>query len=269
MVPTAFVKVPFAPHAPACLLVARDLQRRAVPVNFTSTFSARQAVVAGLLAGVERTNVFMGRLNQGLEAELLGEHVCLEAQRALRDARARLRIPTQLIVASVREWRNLVDTAGCDVVTAPCDALRGLLEQEEVAADDVTSRLETSYEDRLSWGTAPEQKLGRDGVARLWRVEPELVEFLEAYRASDDFRDLSDGEALARRFEAEGFGDLFADPDEATWKEIRRGKLPDWEGEAVGRFALDTLFTLHAHGDFVQNQEAMDATLARSAGLPA
>ncbi len=46
MVPSALVKVPFAPHAPAMLLVARDLERDGIPVNLTSTFSARQAVAA-------------------------------------------------------------------------------------------------------------------------------------------------------------------------------------------------------------------------------
>jgi transaldolase len=267
MVPTVFVKVPFTPHAPHCLLVARDLERRAIRVNFTSTFSARQALVAGLLAGVERTNVFMGRLNQGLGATLLGEHVCLEAQRALRAARERKRIPTQLIVASVRSWRNLVDTAGCDVVTAPCDALQGLLEQEEVGPEDLRSRLEDAYEDRLEIGDAAERRLGRDAVARLWRIEPELVEFLDGYRESEEFRTLQDGDALARRFEAAGFGDLFQAPDDVTWKEIRRGKLPDLASDVPGRFALDTLYTLHAHGDFERHQEQMDAEIARRAGL--
>jgi len=267
MVPTALVKVPFTPHAPHCLLVARDLQRRGIRVNLTSTFSARQALVAGLLAGVERTNVFMGRLNQGLDATLLGEHVCLEAQRALRAARERTNIPTQLIVASVRDWRNLVDTAGCDVATAPCDALQGLLEQEVVGPDEVESRLETSYEDRLEIGDAAQRKLGRDGVARLWRIEPELVEFLDAYRETEEFRTLQDGDALAQRFETAGFGDLFAAPDDVTWKEIRKGKLPDLDSDLPGRFALDTLYTFLAHGDFERHQEEMDAEIARRAGL--
>src|SRR5262249_46165045 len=77
MAPTAFIKVPFAPYAPDCLLVARDLENRGIPVNFTSTFSARQALAAAVLANVTRTNIFMGRLNQGLHAKLLGEHVTL------------------------------------------------------------------------------------------------------------------------------------------------------------------------------------------------
>ena len=83
MVSSAFVKVPFAPHTPGCFLVARDLEDEGIPVNFTSTFSARQVVAAALLSNVTRTNIFMGRLDQGLKAELLGAHASLEAQRIL------------------------------------------------------------------------------------------------------------------------------------------------------------------------------------------
>jgi len=83
MAPGVLVKVPFAPHRPDCFLVARDLEREGIPVDFTSTFSARQVVAAALLAGVSRANVFVGRLDQALHAEHLGDHVALSAQRAL------------------------------------------------------------------------------------------------------------------------------------------------------------------------------------------
>jgi transaldolase len=87
LVPSCLVKVPFRPHEPQSLLIARDLEAKGIPVNFTSTFSARQVVAAALLANVTRTNIFMGRLNQGFHASLLGEHVAVEAQRALRRLR--------------------------------------------------------------------------------------------------------------------------------------------------------------------------------------
>nr|MBA3965980.1 transaldolase [Nitrospirales bacterium] len=101
MVPSAFVKVPFTPHLPSCVFVARDLEREGIPVNFTSTFSARQVVMCAVLANVSRTNVFMGRLDQGLEAEYVGAHVGLKAQRHLLDLREKAGIKTQLIVATV------------------------------------------------------------------------------------------------------------------------------------------------------------------------
>ena len=119
MVPSGVVKVPFTPHAPHCFLIARDLEREGIPVNFTSTFSARQAVAAGLLSNVTLTNIFMGRLNQGMKAALLGEHVDLAAQRALLRLRREAGIKTLLIVASVRDWQTFTRVAGCDVFTAP------------------------------------------------------------------------------------------------------------------------------------------------------
>jgi transaldolase/fructose-6-phosphate aldolase-like protein len=43
-VPDAFVKVPFTPDNPHCILIARDLENQGIAVNFTTTFSARQVV---------------------------------------------------------------------------------------------------------------------------------------------------------------------------------------------------------------------------------
>lgn len=263
MVPTAFVKVPFAPHAPECFLVARDLEREGIPVNFTSTFSARQAVVAGLLADVTRTNIFMGRLNQGLRAELLGEHVDLETQRALRRLRRDAGIKTQLIVASMREWESFVRTAGCDVYTAPCGTIRDFLTRSDVSPDDIQSQLETSYEDRLGIVDDVVRKLGHERIARLYRVEPELVEFLREFTATKEYQNLQDGDRLFRRFDQAAFGDLFHGPSDAEWQEIRRGKVPDLDSSLTKRLPLDTLYSLMADADFEKYQEEMDREIER------
>jgi transaldolase len=184
VVPSGFVKVPFRPHEPQSLLIARDLEAEGIPVNFTSTFSARQVVAAALLADVTRTNIFMGRLNQGLRATLLGEHVDLEAQRALRRLRREAGVKTQLIVASLREWQTFVRVAGCDVFTAPCEVLGAFLGQTDVPPEALTSQLEISYEDRLGISDEAMRAVGQERIARLWRVEPEFLEFLADYRAS-------------------------------------------------------------------------------------
>jgi transaldolase len=268
MAPGVLVKVPFTPHEPACVLVARDLEREGIPVNFTSTFSARQVMVAALLAGVARTNVFMGRLDQGLRAERLGEQVCLAAQRALRTMRERAGVRTLLIVASMREWRSFVRIAGCDCYTAPTKVLDAFLGQTEAAPPDIRSRLETSYEDRL--GIAPDvvARVDPDRIARLWRVEPELVEFLLDYRDSAEFRHLEHGEQLARRFEQAGFGDVFHVPTATEWDELRQDKLPDLGAPLARALALDTHYSLRADADFEQHQEAIDRVLAaRVAGI--
>jgi len=262
MVPTCLVKVPFAPHAPECFLIARDLEASGIPVNLTSTFSARQVAAASILSGVTRTNVFMGRLDQGLEAKRLGAHVDLESQRLLRRLRAEAGVRTQLIVASLRSWRSIVETAGCDVYTAPLDVLVGLLEQDEVAPEEMTSRLTTSYEDDLGISDAVEKRLGRARIARLWEVEHDFLEFLTEYRDSAEYRKARSGDEIAHRFEGAGFGDFFYAPSAADAQEFRRGKLPDFESPLTERVAIDTLYSLLANADFTKHQEIIDRQIA-------
>jgi transaldolase len=266
-VPETIVKVPFTPDEPHCFLVARDLEREGIPVNFTSTFSARQVVTVALLANVRRTNVFMGRLNDGLRARLLGEHVDLEAQRALHRLRSEWGIGTLLIVASLHDWRSVIATAGCDVFTMPCSVLHELIRQREVPPEAVHSRLDCSYEDRL--GVAPEvlRALGPERISRLYRVEPELVEFLLEYRASEEYRGLTEGETLRRRFEEAGFGDLFHAPSRAERLVIWEAKVPDPTSPIASRIPLDTLYSLMADADFRRHQEAMDRWLVERAGV--
>jgi transaldolase len=266
MVPSAIVKVPFTPHAPQCFLVARDLEREGIPVNFTSTFSARQAVAAALLANVERTNIFLGRLNQGLKADLLGEQACLAGQRALREVRRATGVKTQLIVASVREWQTFPRLAGCDVFTAPCDAIRGFLTQTEVPAVEIRTQLETSYEDQLGVADDVIGVLGAKRLARLYTVEPELVQFMTELRRSVEYDGLRDGDALYKRFDQAGFADLFYAPSGSEWQELRRSKLPDLGSPLTERLPLDTLYTLLADADFDKYQEQMDAQIAERVG---
>jgi transaldolase len=267
IVPSCFVKVPFRPHEPQSFLIARDLGTEGIPVNWTSTFSARQVVAGALLAGVARTNIFMGRLNQGFRALLLGEHVALEAQRALSRLRRERGVETQLIVASIREWRSLVRLAGCDIFTAPCDVLGEFLTQTDVPLDLIANRLETSYEDHLGLERHVLETVGQAAIARLWRVEPEFVEFLTEYRTSAEYRHLRDGERLRRRFESAGFGDFFHVPDAREWQTLKKGKLPDLSGTLVTRLAVDTHMSLLADGDFVTQQEEIDAALLAAATL--
>lgn len=266
MVPSAIVKVPFRPDEPSCFLVARDLEAEGIPVNFTSTFSARQAVAAALLADVARTNVFMGRLTQGLEAELLGEHVVLEAQRALRRLRGRDDRKTQLIVASMRAWETFARVSGCDVFTAPCGVLADFLAQDEVGPPQLAGQLETSYADRLGVSGKVTTRLGMERIERLWRVEPELEEFLREYRGTSEYATLRDGNALFKRMDQAGFGDLFHTPDDREAAELERGKLPELDGVLVERVPLDTHYSLLANADFARHQAEIDALVEERLG---
>ena len=266
MVPSGVVKVPFTPHYPQCFLIARDLERAGIPVNFTSTFSARQTVAAALLADVTLTNIFMGRINQGLKAALLGEHIDLEAQRALRRLRHDAGVKTLLIVASVREWQTFVRVAGCDAFTAPVDTIRRLLTQTEVAPDAVRSQLDTSYADRLGIADDVLHALGAPRIARLYDVEPDLVRFLTEYRTTAEYQALRDGEALYKRCDEAGFGDLFYAPTASEWQELRQNKLPQLGAPLTARLPLDTLYTLLADADFEKVQEEMDTLIDERVG---
>jgi transaldolase len=127
--------------------------------------------------------------------------VDLEAQRVLRRLRRDAGAKTQLIVASVREWQTFVRVAGCAVFPATCDVLGKFLSQTDVPGEALTSQLETSYEDRLGIAEDASKAVGLEHIARLWRVEPEFLEFLVDYRTSAEYRELRDGEGLRRRFE--------------------------------------------------------------------
>ncbi|GJL48942.1 MAG: hypothetical protein NPIRA01_01690 [Nitrospirales bacterium] len=258
MVPSALVKVPFTPHAPACFLIARDLENEGIPVNFTSTFSARQVVAAALLGNVTRTNIFMGRLDQGFQAELLGAHVTLEAQRILHKLRTNARVKTQLIVASIRQWESLVQTAGCDVYTAPCKVLRAFLQQNDVPPESIENQLTTSYANQLGIPDSVRHHIDTERLARLYEVESEFLEFLLTYRQTDEYQQLNDPDTLVTRFEEAGFKDFFTSPFPSQWKELQRGKVPNLIAPITQQFDIDTLYSLLADADFEQHQNEMD-----------
>lgn len=266
MVSSALVKVPFTPHLPSCIFVARDLEREGIPVNFTSTFSARQVVMGGLLTNASRTNIFMGRIDQGLEAEYLGAHVSLEAQRHLLELRKKTGIKTQLIVASMRRGKSFLDTAGCDVYTAPCKAIQEFLDLAQVP-DEIPSQINTSYEERLGISPAVLTKLARESIARLYRVEPEFWEFLTEYRDTKEYAQLHDADVLAKRFDQAGFSDVFYTPKSVEWEEIRRSKIPLLDAPITSQLSLDTLYTLMADADFEEHQAEMDRMIEEKIAL--
>ncbi|CAF0691414.1 Transaldolase [Candidatus Methylacidithermus pantelleriae] len=262
-VPGALVKVAFCPDHPETILVARDLEKEGVRVNFTATFSTRQVVAAALLAAPQRTNIFMGRLSQGLGSELLGEQVVLCTQRGLRRLRQRFGVPTRNIVASMRRWQTFVLAAGCDIYTAPYTVLKDFLAQREVPAEELRSCAEIDYSDRLQYSARVLERVSREKIEELFTVKAEFWEFLESYARTQEYEKLSDGDRLYHRFEEAGFGDFFYAPTESEWQELRKGKLPDWESPWPQRLALDTLYSLLAIGDFANFQEEMDKKLVR------
>lgn len=85
-------------------------------------------------------------------------------------------------------------------------------------------------------------------------------------RSSPEFLRLQDGEALFRRLDREGFGDLCYAPTEAGWAALRRSKLPDLAAPLTHRVALDTLYSLLADADIETSQEEIDAEMANRIG---
>lgn len=259
-VPNAFVKVAFTPDHPHALLIARDLENQGVAVNFTATFSARQIVAAALLANPHRTNVFLGRLSQGLESELLGEQVVLETQRHVKRLREKFKVQTLNMLASVRRWQTMALTAGCDVYTVPYAVLKAFLTQTEIGPEQIENRLEADYSDRLAIPDNVVEKVGLEKIKQLYRVEPEFIEFLTELRASAEYATI-DGEGLFKRFDKAGFGDFFYAPSASEWPELRKGKLPDLDSPLTKALPLDTLYALLAIGDFTNFQDRMDESI--------
>jgi transaldolase len=261
MVPGSFVKVAFTPHEPHCLLIARDLERQGIRVNFTTTFSVRQMAAAALLANVTRTNIFMGRLNQGLAAELLGEQVDLEAQRTLNKLRRQYDVKTLLIVASVRHWKTLVHNAGGDVFTVPYKVLKDFLAQNEMGPREIRSELQSDYSGHLGISPKVLEKVGNERLAQLYKIEPAYLQFLVELRCSPDFRKL-DGDGLFKKFDQAGFGEVFYSPTKNEWQELRKNKLPDLDSPLIKKLPLDTLYSLLAVADFMKFQEGMDQRIS-------
>ena len=261
MLPGSFVKVACTPHHPHAFLIARDLEREGIPVNFTTTFSARQVAAAAILSNVTRTNIFMGRLNQGLESELLGEQVDLVAQRTLNQLRDELNVKTQLIVASIRSWKTMVYAAGCDVFTVPYPALKDFLNQTEVSADEIRNRVNDDYSGNLGTSQNVLDKIGKTRLESLYTVEPEFIVFLKEVRNGSDFDDL-DGHGLYQKFAGAGYDDMFYSPTEDDWHELKKNKLPDLDSPLTAKLALDTLYSLLAFADFTKFQDEMDERIA-------
>jgi transaldolase len=262
-VPNSFVKVAFTPDHPHSLLIARDLENQGIAVNFTATFSARQVIAAAILANPHRTNVFLGRLGQGLESELLGEQVVLETQRHLQRLRKQLNLRTLNMLASVRRWQTLVLTAGCDVYTVPYPVLKAFFLQTDVEPGQIQNCLEADYSDRLAISDNVLEKVGLEKIRRLYKVEPEFIEFLTELREAADFPRL-DGKGLFKRFDDAGFGDFFYSPSPSEWRELRKGKLPDLDSPLTQALPLDTLYSLLAVGDFMNFQDRMDEVIRGS-----
>jgi transaldolase len=117
--PSIYVKVPMIP---AGLKATRILAKEGTRVNMTLVFSANQALLAAKV-GATYVSPFIGRLDdQGQDGmELVREIVTIYRN---------YKVPTKVLVASVRHPMHVVDAAklGADIATMPFAVMEKLVQ---------------------------------------------------------------------------------------------------------------------------------------------
>ncbi len=251
-----FVKIPLTA---AGLLAAREAGQEGIPVNLTLGFSARQNVLVIVIAQPRYCNVFLGRLNQVVAENKLGdgngvgEKAVTASQRAVRAVPAGDGAVTKQIGASLRSGEQVRDLAGVDVLTIPPGAAEGFLKLRMRP-----ERLEGGLKDfQPKWASGV--KASEWGLNSLWRVPKGL----EGTARDIAARHGLDPEKLLELLAGAGFGDILP-----RWSESQvemaaaDGKIPKlarWrELLRKGEIGLDALMNLHGLQSFAADQEAMD-----------
>jgi transaldolase len=254
------IKIPLTPEGYCSVARARA---KGIPINYTLGFSARQNYLAVLLSNPTFCNVFLGRLNQvvsdnGLgDGKFVGEKAAMATQVAVRALREQGRTQTRCIAASMRAASQVGDLAGCDVFTMPPKVAKEFLDSAP-NLNGITSQVGREFEVKFVSGV----DAGRIGV--LWTVD-------EKTRALTD--DLARRSALTltgedlRAADADHGAGLFHRFTSAEVVDIREhGKIPDWSRwESEKDIALDDLMTQSALQSFAKDQAALDDRLRQLA----
>ncbi|MGC8667067.1 MAG: transaldolase family protein [Chthonomonadales bacterium] len=249
------VKIPLTPEG-ICAVARASAQ--SIPINFTLGFSARQNYVAARIANPAFVNVFLGRLNNvvadnGLgDGRNVGERATLASQAAVAQLRSEGKCASRQIAASMREASQVATLAGVDVHTMPVKVAKGFLDAGPDPAR-LTSNVGADLPVHLNPDAAAK-------VAVLWEVD-------------DRVRALADDLARHTPTKLTGADIRQADEDHGTHlfhrftseeaEVIRRhGKIPDlgrWNAQP--QIALDDLMTQSALQSFAVDQAALDARL--------
>ncbi|MEE9258059.1 MAG: transaldolase family protein [Nitrospinaceae bacterium] len=248
------IKVPLTPEG---YLAVRKLSREGMPVNFTLGFSARQNYLAARLSNPAYVNVFLGRLNQVVidnslgNGELVGEKVTLATQEAIREARQKFsEVTTKLIGASIRNGGQVRFLAGMDVQTIPPKAMHEFLDSG-IDPDSLTDNIGTAIEPGID--SSPEIK---SRFSILWEVPDSFKRFVDDLLKEDKLDEFAGGDL--EKFCKDRGVNLFHDFSQEDFRKIYdHGKIPrlaDWP-ESV---ALDDLMTQSALQSFTKDQDALD-----------
>lgn len=259
------VKVPFTP---AGLIAARRCGDEGIPVNLTLGFSARQNYLATRFARPRFVNVFLGRLNQFVEendlgdGRFVGEKTTLASQRAVADAARKHHLPTRQIAASIRSGGQIANLAGVDVLTIPVAAAEASAAQPPAKIVRCTER---DY--AVQFTDSPEVDEAR--FDELWEVPDVLAEACDELDRRDP-ADVTEADLLDTLADSALPGLLVNWPQSQTQLARQEGKIPHmhtWrEGLADGAFSLDALMNLAGLASFAADQQAMDARIEATLG---
>lgn len=252
------IKVPLTP---AGFLAARRLSQDGIPVNFTLGFSARQNLVAALLARPRYVNVFMGRLNAFVadndlgDGRNVGEKATLATQRMLLDLRRQGRSDTLLIGASMRSGAQAGALAGLDVFTMPTQVAAQYAHNPLPVA---ASRVEHDPEVPLHPGVM----LSHFNGATLWDIPKDFGVAVNDLLQKEDLDDFTPWD-VQTHFELEGFPDFLPRWSEEDIETARHdGKIPvymHWRPRLEdGEIGLDALMNIAALQSFVTDQAELD-----------
>jgi transaldolase len=251
------VKVPYTPTG---LLGARKLGEAGIPVNFTLGFSARQNLLATLVAKPGYVNVFLGRIgayfkSNGLgDGSYAGEKTTLESQKIVNKYGKN---HTKQIAASIRSADQLELLAGTDVHTIPTsvanDAVKSL-------SGEFISKTDSNYNVILA-GNADKESVKAE---KLWDISDNELKLA----LSLDNKLPASGSELADRTTGYGCIDMFPVLSEDEIMTISAdGKIPvhsKWANRIKrGDIAIDTLLNLAGLASFANDQSELDKRIER------
>ncbi len=249
------IKVPYTPTG---LLGARKLHEAGIPVNFTLGFSARQNLLATLVARPNYVNVFLGRIgaymknNNLSDGKYFGEKTTLETQKIVKKYAI---YNTRLIAASIRSADQLDLLAGNDVITIPVK-IAG--EAVKTLMGNFTPKTVESFLVTYAASADP-QSLHTE---KLWEISDDELKF--ALELDKD--PPSDATELVERASASGCGDMFPTLTADELSTISDdGKIPvhgRWARSiSQGKTAIDTLLNLAGLASFTSDQKELDTRI--------
>jgi len=248
-----YIKVPLTP---AGAIAVRRLSDEGIKVNFTLGFSARQNHLLARISRPAFVNVFLGRDNQVViennlgDGKNVGEKATLASQREVLRARKDGVTDTLQIAASLRSPEQVPALAGVDVHTIPPGVIEKFFEMN-VNPSEIKSRVDAD----------PDVQVGDNAVKVLWEVPDSFRSMTEAL-GRENVAAMTP-ETLVEFTRSHGVNDLFGDYSDGDLKTIRdTGKIPDlsqWKGRGL---ALDDLLTVSALEAFAKDQQALDERIA-------